>query len=121
MLVTTEDHAFERLKPYLDRGATVIRAGRGRVDLARALRELHEHLGVRRLLVEGGGGLICALASGGLVDELRVTVAPRLLGGGVSLLRCEGVRLPVEGVRLQLVEHRVLCGSWVHLRYRVLS
>lgn len=114
VLITVEGHPRERIRAYAGRGIQVITAGRGRVDLARALEILHDRLGVRRLLVEGGGGLNCALLRGGLVDEVRVTVAPRVFGSGVSVFNGDGCR-----ARLALLETRTLCGGWVHLRYRV--
>jgi len=63
-------------------GVVVIPAeGRdGRVDLPLALRRLHE-IGVRRLLLEGGGTLAGAFLRGGYVDQVAALVAPRLLGG----------------------------------------
>jgi riboflavin-specific deaminase-like protein len=51
------------------------------VDVVAALRHLrHEH-GVRALLCEGGPGLHGELEGGGLVDELFLTIAPKLSGG----------------------------------------
>ncbi len=51
------------------------------VDIAAALRHLrHEH-DVRALLCEGGPGLHGELEGGGLVDELFLTIAPKLSGG----------------------------------------
>ena len=53
----------------------------GRVDLAALLRSLREE-GVRALLCEGGPTLHGALQALGLVDELFLTIAPKLTGGG---------------------------------------
>lgn len=52
----------------------------GRVDLTLALDALHA-VGVRRLLLEGGGTLAGAFLREGLVDQVAALVAPRLLGG----------------------------------------
>ncbi len=54
----------------------------GGVDLAAALRHLREERGVRSVLCEGGPRLHGELQSGGLVDDLFLTVAPKLAGGG---------------------------------------
>lgn len=56
----------------------------GRVDLPALLRDLAAH-GVNELHVEAGAVLNGALLSAGLVDELLVYVAPRLLGPGLPL------------------------------------
>ena len=52
----------------------------GRADLAALLRSLRED-GVRALLCEGGPTLYGALQAAGLVDELFLTIAPKLAGG----------------------------------------
>lgn len=51
-------------------------------DPARALAHLRSEHGVRSVLCEGGPTLLGALAAAGLVDELFLTVAPLLAGGG---------------------------------------
>lgn len=53
----------------------------GPVDLPALLRGLHEE-GIRALLCEGGPTLHGALQAAGLVDELFLTIAPKLSGGG---------------------------------------
>jgi len=53
----------------------------GGVDLAGALRHLRRERGVRALLCEGGPRLHGELQAGGLVDDLFLTIAPRLSGG----------------------------------------
>ena len=57
-----------------------IRGGRGDVDQAAVLRQLEGQV----VLAEGGPTLNGQLAAAGLIDELCVTVAPRLLGGGAK-------------------------------------
>jgi riboflavin-specific deaminase-like protein len=51
------------------------------VDLPGALQILRADFGVKRLVCEGGGTLLRALAEGNLVDGIRLTVAPKVLGG----------------------------------------
>ncbi|MGA8745770.1 MAG: dihydrofolate reductase family protein [Solirubrobacterales bacterium] len=53
----------------------------GRVDIAEALRQLRQQRGIRALLCEGGPRLHGELESAGLVDELFLTLAPKLAGG----------------------------------------
>jgi riboflavin biosynthesis pyrimidine reductase len=65
----------------MDRRLIVVESGPdGRVDLPALLRELREE-GVRALLCEGGPTLHGALQAEGLVDELFLTIAPKLSGG----------------------------------------
>jgi 2,5-diamino-6-(ribosylamino)-4(3H)-pyrimidinone 5'-phosphate reductase len=56
----------------------------GRVDLRSLLGVLRAEHGVRRLLAEGGPSLNRALVDAGLVDEIFLTVAPKLLTGPES-------------------------------------
>lgn len=60
--------------------ADVIVAGDADVDFALALTQLAER-GVRSVLAEGGPTLNGQLAQAGLLDELCVTLAPRLASG----------------------------------------
>jgi riboflavin-specific deaminase-like protein len=53
----------------------------GFVDVVAALRHLRREQGIRALLCEGGPGLHGELEGGGLVDELFLTIAPKLGGG----------------------------------------
>jgi riboflavin-specific deaminase-like protein len=54
----------------------------GAVDLSAALRHLRQEQGIRALLCEGGPRLHAELQAGGHVDDLFLTVAPKLAGGG---------------------------------------
>jgi riboflavin-specific deaminase-like protein len=51
------------------------------VDLGAALRQLRRERGVRALLCEGGPGLHAELEGAGVVDDLFLTIAPKLAGG----------------------------------------
>lgn len=54
----------------------------GAIDLAEALRHLRRERRVRALLCEGGPHLYGQLQAAGLVDDLFLTTAPKLAGGG---------------------------------------
>jgi riboflavin-specific deaminase-like protein len=53
----------------------------GFVEIGEALRQLRQEHGVRALLCEGGPGLHGELEGGGVVDDLFLTIAPKLVGG----------------------------------------
>lgn len=63
--------------------AEVIVAGDERVDLERAVRELHDR-GLTRILCEGGPKVNGQLAAAGLIDELCLSVSPLLIGGDAA-------------------------------------
>jgi len=51
------------------------------VEIGEALRHLRQERGIRALLSEGGPGLHGELEGGGVVDDLFLTIAPKLAGG----------------------------------------
>ena len=66
----------------LEKRLVVIESGGGeRVDLAQLLGSLREE-GVRAVICEGGPTVHASLPAAGLVDELFLTIAPKLSGGG---------------------------------------
>jgi 2,5-diamino-6-(ribosylamino)-4(3H)-pyrimidinone 5'-phosphate reductase len=60
--------------------ATVITAGKDEVDLSRVLDELGQ-IGIRSLMVEGGGTLIAGFIRAGLVDEIYTYIGSIVIGG----------------------------------------
>jgi 5-amino-6-(5-phosphoribosylamino)uracil reductase len=74
-------------------------------------------LGLRRLLVLGGSGLIASLAEAAVLDELQLTICPRLLGGGHGWLPAAAVVPAWLQEGWQLLEHRPLGGEELLLRY----
>lgn len=72
--------AAENEEPPTATSVQVVRH-QGRVDLAAALGLLRREHDVRALLCEGGPRLHAQLQAAGLVDELFLTIAPKLNGG----------------------------------------
>ena len=73
-------------------------------SLPGALEQL-AHLNISTLLLEGGPTLASAFFEAGLIDELRVFVAPKLLGAGLSpLLSPTRSMHAAAGVRVRGVE-----------------
>lgn len=108
--------------PETDLGKTaaeveVVRLDPGEMTLTTAMRQLRLEFGIRSLLCEGGPTLFGALLEEGLVDELFLTLAPKLTGGGMSPTISRGnelsALLPLE-LRWAL-EH----ASSLYLRYGV--
>jgi riboflavin biosynthesis pyrimidine reductase len=71
-------------------------------DLPRLLAYLHERHGVRSILCEGGPTLNSFLFAAGLVDELFLTLSPKLLAGASALTIVAGREL-VEPADARLV------------------
>ena len=64
--------------------------GKSEINFPEALRWLRKEWGVKRLLCEGGGELNDALFRAGLVDELHLTICPKVFGGKLSPTIADG-------------------------------
>jgi riboflavin biosynthesis pyrimidine reductase len=84
--------ASEAEPPETAANVQVVRHER-QVDLIAALRHLREERGVSALLSEGGPHLHSQLWAAGLVDDLFLTIAPRMTGGEAPRI-LEGRPLP---------------------------
>lgn len=76
----------------------------GEMTLATSMRRLRSDYGIRLLICEGGPTLFGALLREGLVDELFLTIAPKLVGGG---------RGPTIASGPELAEPRLLQLKWL--------
>ncbi len=90
----------------------VVREAEGRVDLTKALHRLREEREVRAVLCEGGPRIHSQLWAAGLADELFLTIAPKLVGAGPSIL--EGALPDVETLELHWLLQE---GSELFARY----
>ena len=101
----------------LPAGMASIDTGTGEADLDAALRALR-NTGVRSLLVEGGSELNAELLRLDLVNEIFLTIAPKIMLGRANPTYAGGESLPKDEMRrFQLIEeHRI--GDEMFLRYR---
>ncbi|KXB07934.1 5-amino-6-(5-phosphoribosylamino)uracil reductase [candidate division MSBL1 archaeon SCGC-AAA385D11] len=111
-----EEREVNRLRSL---GAQIIAAGDVRVDLVHLLEQLHERE-IRKLLLEGGSTLNWSMLREGLVDELLIAVAPRIVGGkgAKTLVGGEGFKKVSEGIKLKLMRYETV-GEDLLLIYKV--
>jgi riboflavin biosynthesis pyrimidine reductase len=90
------------------------------VDLTAALDGLGRELGIKRLALEGGGGINGSFFAAGLVDEFSVIIAPALdaRSGNKSIVDFGDVGL-VGKAELSLISCEKLEHGAVHLLYAV--
>lgn len=99
--------------------ATVYGVGDGSVDLAAVLKILRTRCEIRVLLCEGGPKLTHGLIAAGLVDELFLTLAPKISGDTEAPGLVAGTRFkPPEVPRLTLLDVLEHEGE-LFLRYRL--
>lgn len=114
ILVTTASDAKQR-DLASDRRWRVMVAGDESVDIPRAVAALRVQ-GMHRILCEGGPTLLDELVDADLVDEMCVTMAPRLVGSQPAGRRPAPARLDVPvAMRLQ---HALIHHDYLFLRYR---
>lgn len=93
----------------------VTRLDAAELTLTHVLRRLRAAHGVRSLLCEGGPTLMSALLDERLLDELFLTLAPQLAGGGTGPGLTSGSALP-EPAAMELAWALERAGS-LYLRY----
>lgn len=121
ILFVTEAVSAEKLAQFSGSCEIIRLKPSGKSPLAALIiRELASR-GMRRILVEGGGGLMWDFASQNLIDEYHVTVTPRILGGTEAPTLVDGPGFtPAESLNLKLVRARKL-GDELYLTYRKTS
>jgi riboflavin biosynthesis pyrimidine reductase len=101
-------------------GISYIFAGETELDLALALEILNRELGVKRLLVEGGGTTNGSFLRAGLIDEIHLILNPAIDGtrGAPSAFDSQGPdkeRAPIR--KMTLESSQPLEGGALWLRY----
>jgi riboflavin-specific deaminase-like protein len=93
--------------------------GRTELNFRFAFRWLRRKWGVRRLLCEGGGALNGTLFHADLVDELHLTLCPKIFGGrnAPTLADGPGVLKLADATQLQLKSFKRV-GDELFLIYR---
>jgi riboflavin biosynthesis pyrimidine reductase len=98
VVLTTSD----RPPPPCPAKLAVERVGSEPLDFVAGMERLRTAHGVRSLLLEGGPTVLAAMVSAGVVDELFLTRAPKLVGGGGEPTILEGSPLP-EPLEVELL------------------
>ncbi len=114
-LLAAEEVDPRRSGHLQDLGVTVIHVGTAegprRLHLGQAFQELRRR-GLRRVLVEGGGGLVAQMFAWNCVDQVLAFVAPKIIGGKLSPspVAGEGRSFMAEAWRLHEVKFEA-CGE----------
>ena len=111
IIFTKRGAAPARVRALRAAGAEVVElaAARGRLPIAAVLRALAARE-IQSVLVEGGAAVHGSFIEAGLVDDVALFVAPRLLGGGVPLATGLG-RALAAGLALGPISARAVGGD----------
>ncbi len=120
LVVLTQAVPDSHLAGLREDGVSYIFAGERELDLVAALETLNREVGIRRLLLEGGGAANGALLQAGLIDELSLVIAPTVEGvpGGPTVFDLHGGPDALDAMSMALEHCQVLEGGFVWLRYR---
>jgi 2,5-diamino-6-(ribosylamino)-4(3H)-pyrimidinone 5'-phosphate reductase len=111
-----------RVKALKRMGVSILVCGKGKLVSQTILLERLRTLGIRKILLEGGGTLNWSMLSDGVVDEIFVAITPRIIGGAkaVSLVEGEGSAMVKDSVKLKLLTASKY-GPDLVVRYKVLN
>jgi len=118
-IVLTTEAAPAARRAAVARHADMIVAGRDAVSPTAAVAALAAR-GYRRVLVEGGPGLLGQITAAGLLDEICVTVSPVLEGGHAGRILAAPQAWPGAATGLSLVhvleDHGFLLSRYLRIR-----
>lgn len=123
VVVLSEMVSDAHLAGLRSEGVSYIFAGKSQLDLALTLDILNRELGVKRLLLEGGGGTNGAFLRAGLVDEFNLVLCPAVDGANGALSVFDSTeaeadqRAPITAMTLE--SSQALEGGAMLLRYRI--
>lgn len=111
----------DRYESFKKRGVDFFFSGEKRVDLSLLMSYLHEE-GINKLMLEGGATLNFSMIKAGLIDEIRICVAPMVVGGvnAKTFFDGEGFDQMDDAVKLELTDSYPL-GKDLILTYKVLK
>ena len=111
----------DRYENFNKRGVEFFFSGDKQVDLKALMNYLHEE-GIETLMLEGGATLNFSMIKAGLIDEIRICVAPMVVGGrdAKTLFDGNGFETMDESVKLELKDSYNL-GKDLILVYKVKS
>ena len=112
-VATTRDGA-----QHLPEATNAIVCGEASIDWGALLKELRKAKGIDRLLVEGGSEINASLLKEDLVDELFLTLAPKIKLGRETPTYAGGDPLTREGVLDFRLLSTITNGNEVFVRYR---
>lgn len=106
LLITTQACSQAWLDQMMPQVSAVWQAAGNTMDWLPCLAWMRETWGIQRLLCEGGAALTGSLFQSNLVDELHLTLCPKLLGGRNSATIADSPeRTPMAEARAMTLHH----------------
>ncbi|MFX1328260.1 MAG: 2,5-diamino-6-(ribosylamino)-4(3H)-pyrimidinone 5'-phosphate reductase [Promethearchaeota archaeon] len=119
IICTTENVPTTKVKMYEEKSVKIIKAGDGeRVNLIKLLPILKD-FGINYILLEGGGNLNWSFIENDLINEIRLTIAPCIVGGKEATGLVEGIGFEeiAKAPKFELFDAKVR-KDYITLRYK---
>jgi 2,5-diamino-6-(ribosylamino)-4(3H)-pyrimidinone 5'-phosphate reductase len=103
IIAVTHNASSRKIKEIQKKGAQVLVYGNGKVNLRNLFQQL-EKMGLKKIIVEGGGEINWSVLKLGLVNELVVTISPVIIGGrdAKTLVEGKGFTNISDGIKMKL-------------------
>lgn len=88
-ILVMSENAPRKTERFLTKGVQIIRCGKNEINLKKLLGMLYK-MGIEKMVVEGGATTNWHFFKKKLVDEIRITVTPYILGGSTAISLVEG-------------------------------
>jgi 2,5-diamino-6-(ribosylamino)-4(3H)-pyrimidinone 5'-phosphate reductase len=117
---TTRNAPIRKINALKKVGVQVLFSGKRKVNIKSLFQQL-ENLGLKRILVEGGGEINWSVLKIGLANELIVTISPVVVGGrnAKTLVEGEGISNITNGIKLKLTRTLINNKNEIVLSYKL--
>ena len=120
IVATTPNASTRKIKELKKAGVQVLVSGKRKVNIKNLFQQL-ENLGLKRILVEGGGEINWSVLKIGLANELIVTISPVVVGGrdAKTLVEGEGIANIANGIKMRLSKTLINYKNEIVLFYKL--
>lgn len=120
IVATTPNASTRKIKELKKTGVRVLVSGKRKVNIKNLFQQL-ENLGLKRILVEGGGEINWSVLKIGLANELIVTISPVVVGGrdAKTLVEGDGTASIADGIKMRLSKTLINYKNEIVLFYKL--
>ena len=120
IIAVTHKASFKKIQQLQNKGVQVLVSGNRKVNIRNLFQQL-EKMGLKKIIVEGGGEINWSVLKLGLVNELVVTISPIVIGGrnAKTLVEGEGYTKISDGIKMKLTKTIIQNKNEIVLFYKL--
>lgn len=120
IIAVTRKASFKKIQKLQNKGVQVLVSGNRKVNIRNLFQQL-EKMGLKKIIVEGGGEINWSVLKLGLVNELVVTISPIVIGGrnAKTLVEGEGYTKISDGIKMKLTKTIIQNKNEIVLFYKL--